>query len=337
MRGLLARLFRRRAPDDDAPVGAPTPPLVSSSMAWRADATSPIPDWDRIEPPADADPDAFWGSAARAWLDALASSLSARAPGYEIAESPHFMLLAALPRRVQRLVLRATEATRRRVLEALDGIALDDGHGKTVLLVLDSQQSYYDYVSNYHATEEGELALSGGMFIDAGYGHFAFVANDDMRSVDPTITHELTHALVRHLPLPAWLNEGIAVNMERRLHPPSPLHTVGELHEMHRAFWNADTIQELWSGKSWLRPDDGNMLSYELAATFVSLAARDWDAFRAFVNDASLVDAGDAAAQRHLGHGVAAFATSFLGPGPWQPEPSRWHGGVERGQFSPRR
>jgi hypothetical protein len=336
--GLFTRLFRAR-PNQDAPIGAHTLPLASSSMAWRADATFPIPDWDRVEPPLDADLDAFWRSAARAWLDGLASSLSSRSPSYELAESPNFMLLAALPRPGQRLVLHGAEASRKRLLEALKGVARDDGYGKTIILVLDSQQTYYDYVSNYYGGEpdDGELSLSSGMFIDDGYGHFAFVANDDMRSLDPTITHELTHALVRHLPLPAWLNEGIAVNMERRQHPPSSLHTVGELHEMQRAFWNANTIQEFWSGKSWLRSDDGNMLSYELAATFVSLAARDWDAFRLFVNDATLVDAGNDAAGRHLGHGVAAFATSLLGPGPWEPDPPRWLAGVECGQFGPRR
>ena len=29
--------------------------------------------------------------------------------------------------------------------------------------------------------------------------------------------HEMTHGSVAHLPLPLWLNEGLAVNTERRL------------------------------------------------------------------------------------------------------------------------
>jgi hypothetical protein len=55
---------------------------------------------------------------------------------------------------------------------------------------------------------------------------------------------------------------------------PSAHGAPAEVHEKHVAFWNETTIQEFWSGKSWRRPDDANMLSYELARTFISLAPR---------------------------------------------------------------
>src|SRR5712691_9689764 len=50
-------------------------------------------------------------------------------------------------------------------------------------------------------------------------------------------------------------------------------------HEKHKAFWNESTIQEFWSGKSWLRPDEANTLNYDMAKYFVVLAAQDFDAF----------------------------------------------------------
>ena len=224
------------------------------------------------------------------------------------------------------------ERTRKRVLKVLADIARDEGYGRTVILVFDSADRYYEYVANYHPDTAGgeELAFSSGMFIDSGYGHFVFVA-DDLTRIEPVIAHELTHALVRHLPLPLWINEGIAVNTERRLCPREGSHfTIAELKSKYSTFWNEDTIQEFWSGKSWLRPDEGNSLSYELATTFIGLAAKDWPAFASFVCAADASDAGDTAAQQYLGYPVASFAKAVLGSGQWAPVPSAWEEGVER-------
>jgi hypothetical protein len=155
-----------------------------------------------------------------------------------------------------------------------------------------------------------------------------------MHVMEPTIAHELTHCLIQHLPLPAWLNEGIAVNTEHRLSPPPrPLFTPEEMQEKHLAFWNAATIQEFWSGKSWLRPDEANMLSYDLAKHVVAMIARDFGTFRAFANAADAADSGDAAAREHLGYPVAHLAEAVLGEGSWEPKPETWQEGVERGQF----
>jgi len=154
--------------------------------------------------------------------------------------------------------------------------------------------------------------------------------------MEPTIAHELTHCLLQHLPLPAWLNEGTAVNTEQRLCPRAaqPLYTPVEMREKHLKFWNESTIQEFWSGKSWLRPDEANELSYDLARTFALLAGEDFDAFRAFANVADAADAGNAAAIRHLGYPVANLAEAVLGDGPWEPKPDLWKDGIERGQFA---
>jgi len=310
-------------------LGPETPALV-----LRSGTTLPIVDWDamRALEPATVDRaalDAFWTALARSWLETLPAVLDAR---YAVRESERFLMLASLDESRANVVLEFVERTRKRILMVLDGVAVDAGVGKVCLLIFDSDDRYYQYVSNYYS-KDGEYALSGGMFLQHGYGHFVFVESE-ISVMEPTIAHELTHCMVQHLSLPAWLNEGIAVNTEQRLCPPvRPLFMPEEMREKHVEFWNESTIQEFWSGKSWLRPDEGNMLSYDLAKNFALLAAGDFDAFRGFANAADVADSGNAAALKHLGYPVKNLAEAVLGEGPWEPKPELWKDGVERGQF----
>jgi hypothetical protein len=326
----LFGLFRRSKAE-------PPPPrdLLKQPLPLRSDATFPIPEWDKVSVPEDKanDLEQFWTTAAYTWLNELRLKLGDR---YVISESDQFLLLGSLDDRERRLALEYAEKTRTRVLQLLPGIAADEGYGKFVMLVLHDHDAYYAYISNYYidVAEADELAFSSGMFINHGYGHFVFVA-EDLDQIEPVIAHELTHSLLTRLPLPAWVNEGIAVNTERRLCARSRSgFGAPELQAKFAAFWNPATIQEFWSGRSWLRPDDGNSLSYELATTFIGLAAKDdWQRFVAFVNAADIADAGDGAARKHLGFPIANLAEAVLGPGDWTPSPAKWKNGTERGQF----
>jgi hypothetical protein len=293
-------------------------------------------DWDAMDAHAPATEDrevldAFWTSAARGWLDALRAKLGGR---YAVRESERLLMLSSLEPSRADGALDYVERTRGRILTLLDGIAEETELGKVCVLIFGSIDRYYEYVANYYPPD-GEFARSGGMFVQQGYGHFVFVA-DDMSTMEPTIVHELTHCMVQHLPLPAWLNEGLAVNIEARLSPPRGRlpYTAEEMWRKHVDFWNATTIQEFWSGRSWYRPDVANRLSYDLARQFVLLAASDpGGAFRPFVNAADAEDSGAAAALTHLGYPVATLAESVLGEGSWQPRPETWTEGIERGWF----
>jgi hypothetical protein len=274
--------------------------------------------------------DEFWTLTARAWLEALRAQLGEH---FIIRESGRFQLMSALDERAANGVLEYLEKTRKRIGRVLEGIAVESEMGKVCVLIFEDEDQYYHYVSNYYP-EEGEFSTSGGMFLQYGYAHFVFV-QDHLSNIEPTIAHELTHCLLQHLRIPAWLNEGIAVNTERRLSPPPgrPLYTPDEMHEKHLAYWNETTIQEFWSGKSWMRSDEGNSLSYDLAVHFVAMASRDFATFREFANAADRADSGDAAAHAHLGYPVAHLAEAVLGEGCWAPVPDKWQEGTERGQF----
>lgn len=305
-------------------------------LPWRFGVTHPIPDWDAHAATAPTDEsrlDAFWNAAAETWLSKLGASFD---PGFSIARSPEFLLLSNLPTRRRDLVLGYGERTRKAILRNLDGIAASVGHGRHVIVVVDDADQYYDYISNYYP-ERGEFAYSSGMFLHSGYGHFVLIATD-LDQMEPIIAHELTHALVAHLPIPAWLNEGLAVNTERLLvphlaHHSSAAYSPMEMAEKHARHWNAATIQEFWCGTSFTKPDEGAELSYDLAQKMVAIAARDYPRFRDFCLEASFEDAGDAASRRHYGFPIDQLLEAVLEPGPWAVDRARWGDHIERGGF----
>lgn len=307
------------------------------AMHWFDETRMPLPDWERIVEAERADwtraqRDAFYTAAAGRWLEAMAQALG---DGYRIHASEDFLLLSALEDRAAVVLLRFCQSVRRRIVRNLGPVAVPRGDGKHVVIVFEAEDAYYDYIAHYYP-DGGEYAMSAGMFVHAGYGHFALF-DGEMEHMQPTIAHELTHCLLSHLRIPAWLNEGMAVNTEhaffpRLADPRTSLYSPNEIKARHAAFWNADTIQEFWSGKSFLRTDDGNMLSYDLAQRITATAARDEAAFLAFLFDADRVDGG-LSAEQHLGYPLEHLVLVMLGEGDWRPRPEAWREGVERGQF----
>ncbi len=285
----------------------------------------PVLDWDAVdawveEIEAEELRGNAWALAEHAWLCHLQAALGKR---YTLIQSDTAMLLSTLDKSVAQATLEFMDRTLRRVGKVLDGIAEVCPWGKSILIVFESADQYYDYVSCYYP-EDGEYALSSGMFIPAGCAHFVTVQSD-LRSVEPVIAHEMTHACLSHLSLPLWLDEGLAVNTEQRLTgKPASVYSPQEMQEKHRAFWGVNEVQEFWTGKSFSRTDDGNMLSYDLARILVDAFARDWSSFRQFVLAANSQDAGAEAARLHLGASLGSYVSSLLenpGADDFEPDP----------------
>lgn len=305
-------------------------------LVFRPGTIMPIPDWHQLDWPDTADvalQHRHANSLAAAWLDALTLTLGFQ---YRRSESANFMLLSSLEPRPAQVLIDYLEKSLKRVLGTLPGITDSSGFGKYVVLVFADEETYYSYVSHYaaageRANEDAE-GFSSGMFIHHGYGHFVFVQGP-FDAMEPVVVHELTHCTVQHLPLPAWLNEGLAVNTEQRFVPARPRYSASEFAYLMGKFWNSQTIQEFWSGKSFLRSDEGQSLSYELARLMVQMLAKDYDLFKRYCNLAKAEDAGQDATRELFGHGLETIITAVLGTGVWLPDPNRWNAGVERGQF----
>lgn len=333
---------RMAAPAPEAP---PPPALVletgvesfSLPAYLTMDGGFPLLDWDAAQSWVDSIPEAkargaAWGRLERAWLEHLQAALGAP---YFVHESETSLLLSTHEPRVAKATLAFMAKTLDRVTRVLDGIAEVPEWGKDILIVFDDDDAYYRYVSQYYP-DAGEFAASGGMYINAGCGHFATVKSD-LQAIEPTIAHEMTHGCLSHLPIPAWLNEGLAVNTEQRLcSSGAPMFSPRQMHAKHLAFWGDEEIQQFWSGKSFLRNDDGNLLSYDLARILVAQLSADWPSFRSFVLHASAADAGAAAAAEHLHLDLGAAAGALLerdAATAWRPNPGAWHDAPERGAF----
>jgi hypothetical protein len=295
----------------------------------------PILNWDAAQNWIGSVPDAaargeMWTQIERAWLQHMQANLGRN---YSLRETETAFLLSTLESNIASVTLDFMSKTLQRVVRVLDGIAEVPEWGKDILIVFDDDDTYYRYVSLCYP-DSGEFAASGGMYINAGCGHFVTV-KADLRTIEPVIAHEMTHSCLGHLPIPAWLNEGLAVNTEQRLCPTgAPMFTPQQMHAKHRAFWGETEIQEFWSGKSFLRNDDGNMLSYDLARILVSQLSRDWSRFRKFVLNANAADAGAVSAAKHLNLELGVAVSALLEQGQADtcaPIPSLWENEAEHG------
>ena len=332
-------------PVSDAPVpGEPAPrqvlaPGVAPFEVGPAliDANGlPLLDWHAVEAWVAGLPDAAsraqaWAACERAWMAHLADALG---PGYRLQGKGSALLVSTLPEPLAQATLTFVNKTVQRILRTLDGVASVPEWGQDLLIVFDDDDTYYRYGAHYYP-EAGEFATSSGMYIHDGCGHFVMV-RADLHAVEPVIAHELTHACLGHLPIPAWLNEGLAVNTEQRLTPRPALQDPRQLRSRHLAFWGQDEIQQFWSGKSFLRNDEGNELSYDLARLLVAQFGADWERFRDFALAAHLADGGAAAAWQHLQMDLGAVACAVLAHEPdprWAPLPEQWKEAPEKGAF----
>lgn len=255
------------------------------------------------------------------WLQKMKEALG---PKYRIHESDNFRLLTDESDRYVGSLLKFLERALKRIRLEFRGILRDEKGSKRIAIIYSDLDQYHSYVGNYYP-EKGEFGLSGGMYINQGFGYFVFPHNQLSRA-EPVAAHELTHACLSHLAIPLWLNEGIAVAMEDIISGSYPLRMDSEMFTRHKNFWGKNEIQEFWSGQSFSRSDEGQELSYHLARFAVQALSHDYSLFKKFVLSAHNKDGGEAAALKVFGGSLGGLIEQMLGPGDWKPKPARGWG-----------
>ena len=240
---------------------------------------------------------------------------------YGVNESDHFCLLSNVDSGVVRQMLAKAEQSRDIILETLRGVACDEGYGKHVIVSLSDRDDFVSYLA-YFTAHEGHTMFPGGVYLDHGYGHFV-LHYDGLFSALRIVTHELTHVCLAHKPLPTWLNEGIALNMEELVADDawgSNLRIDRELKGRHSAYWNEETIQPFWNGESFHSPDDASELSYSMAALMTFNIGQSYGKLSELAAVADADDHGASACREVLKVELEDLITGFLGEGNWAPK-----------------
>lgn len=267
------------------------------------------------------------------WLQGLQKDLGG---DYQICYSGDFALLSGMGSDDARGLLSFAQKALMEIRARLGNLAWAGTPGRHVVLLFQEEDDYYDYVGGFGRGEVVPGSL--GMHLGDGYPHVAIKHESDLQNAQ-TLVHELTHHCVTHLPIPLWLNEGVAQRLQRaivgvyapRSHESEASHYWAavtnwippvmwdELAEKHHTFWNEQNIQQFWAGTSFGQPGDARDLSYSLAEVLVHLLGENRETFLAFLSRAHYDDAGQTAAIDCLATNLGDAVGTFLGPGNWRP------------------
>jgi hypothetical protein len=294
------------------------------------------PDWDALknfieQKIPEAEQGVVWDEAVELWVAALAADLGG---DYRVMSSKNFLCLTDREEEMAGWMLRFAERAEAQTRATLREQAWGSA-SKHVLFVLTDEDDYDNYIAQFY--DEGTFATSLGVHIGRGIPHIV-VHFVEPREALVTLAHELSHACVKHLPLPRWLDEAVAMTLEKQIGDVPPAENFGraqamwniqsgwtppvlwgELAERHHEFWNEENIQAFWAGTLFFEPGDANELSYSLAEILLNLIAQDFGNWLDFVARAHHDDAGQTAALDCFGKGLGEVAGTFLGEGDWQP------------------
>jgi hypothetical protein len=269
-------------------------------------------------------------AATRSWLACVNAEVFDNA--LHSGESENFILYGDVSPDRGKAILGFTESTLARYQRDLTELIKFGPASKMAILAFTNDDDYYRYASAYYP--DGHFGLSSGMFLQRGLGHFVFPNVDEMWHLEPTIAHELFHAIVAHLPLPAWLNEGLATSAEFRYGNrfEDPRHAETQLPH-HRRYWNAERLQQFWSGAAFHNADEGQELSYDLARRLVRGLSADWTQMQRFILQANHGDAGESAAKETFGFSLAIPLEATIGHVDVAPRSELWNADAQPGGF----
>jgi len=255
---------------------------------------------------------AAWTEAAEQWLDRLRTAWGGV---HQIDSSKNFLLLSESDEIEARQVLgfaeRALTAIRLRLGEA----AIQEWHGPFVVLWLRSLEHFLDYGESTFG--EAMRPTVGAYFSNLGYGHIVIGA-PSLRSAVVCLAHELSHANVQHLPLPRWLDEGIACVIGADCTGHSMVTNRTQILR-NQICWRRWGLRAFWSGITIELPRRSVVRNtYVLAELLVRrIIDESPHRFVEFVLAAHESDAGAGAARAILKKELTQYAFEILGIGDW--------------------
>lgn len=276
---------------------------------WRA-----VADWIDANLAPGARQDA-WVSAQRQWLNWITHYFS---PGYRVLESPNVILLSAYQRLDASHLLQEAEKLIKIIQQYLPGLATERARkGKYPVLLLRTPQDYAKYVE-YYATGEKDLKSSIGVCISDVLVHVAVATYTGV--VRSTLVHELTHACLKPIAMPRWLEEGITQRMQRVFAGGDYRSVFDPPTEHQRSYWLQQGLGRFFSGESF-SDKNARHFSYRLSELMLqAIIEEEPQGLWQFIQASSCQDGGEAAARSCFGKALGHYATRILGQGPWAAE-----------------
>jgi len=263
----------------------------------------------------------------RYWLTRLIAALGNT---HALTVSKHFFLVAVGDEKRRTQTLDFLEKSRAFVLEGLGEIARKCGTRPQVFLRLPSVDACDEFLASFDS--DGAHTEAAGTFFPNGSVPVPYCECPRFSEETGLLADNIASHLLRYLPLPAWLHHGAALVFKVALAGGHFGVLYEDLIHEHERCWNAETIQDFWSGEAF-RDEQWQSLSSSLAEILIDVIQRevrpDPDTFRGFVAAANFQDGGESAAQEHLGVGLGEIASVFLGDGDWTLRPATWQSSEE--------
>ncbi|MEM9294533.1 MAG: hypothetical protein AAGA57_01920 [Planctomycetota bacterium] len=253
-------------------------------------------------------------SALGAWFGPDASGL---------AESPGVRALGTLPGRELVAVAKLATSSIGRLQRMLGERAFELAPWGAVVVAFADRDHYYRYVSAF--TGDGEQGASAGMMIGGVYPHIALWGRGETWQAYATVAHEMLHLAMFGVPLPRWLEEGLAQLFESDMEAHYYEHGASRLDDIRgcQAYWRERGLEAFWAGYAFYESGDGQKYSYLLGELLVRgliarYGRRKWfrrkepTAFERFVWACDEDDDGARAAREELGQTLEEIAAGFL-------------------------
>jgi hypothetical protein len=162
-------------------------------------------------------------------------------------------------------------------------------------------------------TQKNSL-LPGGCYLEGSNipPHIALLGAMDLLNLRVVFSHETIHALIHHLRMPLWLEEGICRHLESESLRIHNLIYLSEHNFRRNEHWQAHGLETFWSGACF-----GNLGAHEaygLAGRIVRrLLQSGPQSFFKFTRLAKREDAGEAACRGVYGVSIKTIAGEMIG------------------------
>jgi hypothetical protein len=246
-----------------------------------------------------------WDKILLRWLDVCATDLG---PTYKISESNNFFFLSAETEHKSKEILVAAEKALNYINQIFSDLLIEE-KWRRVIILFDDTERYLDYMEFYRGEHSISASATGVFLQGAGYQHIVLRPND-LFDLNLTVAHELTHYILAPYPIPLWLNEGLAVTVEKHFYGKK-MFLSAENFRRHQELWTPENIEKFLSGEAFLQLDPE--LTYGLAEILVaSLLELDKETFVRIIRNMSPEKGGAEVLKKELDVDLKEIIQDFL-------------------------